>query len=208
MPDVREVPDVLAVEDVPPLTTSLDYELEPMVRADTPVHLKALADPTRVTILDLVLERAATTTELADALGKPRGTVDHHLKVLEKAGLMRVVRTRKVRAMTERFWGRTARTIMIGTPAGEAGEEIDRGAYFVRQALEEIRATPHDLFHDGPGLSTLRHARIPAERMAAFVERLEALALEFVSEPRGGDVVYGLLLNVFPTARPGLRAPT
>ena len=202
------MPDVLHGEDLPPLTTSLDYELEPIVRADTAVQLKALADPTRVTILDLVLERAATTTELAEALGKPKGTIDHHLKVLEKAGLVRVVRTRKVRAMTERFWGRTARTIIVETPAGEGDEDIDRGAYFLRQALDEIRVTPHDRFEDGPGLSTLRHARIPAERMAAFVERLEALALEFVSEPRGGDVVYGLLLNVFPTARPGLKEPT
>ena len=183
MPDIREVPDVVHVEDVPPLTTSLDYELAPTVRADTAMQLKALADPTRVTILDLVLERAATTTELAEVLGKPKGTVDHHLKVLEKAGLIRVVRTRKVRAMTERFWGRTARTIMVETPAGENDEEIDRGAYFLRQALDEIRATPHDRFEGGPGFSTLRHARIPAERTAAFVERLEALAVEFVSEP-------------------------
>jgi len=208
MSDIREVPDVRAIDELPPLATRLDYVLEPVVRAGTATQLKALADPTRTTILDLVLERAATTTELADALGKPKGTVDHHLKVLEKAGLVKVVRTRKVRAMTERFWGRTARTIIIETPADDADEEIERGAYFLRQALEEIRNTPHELFEGQAGLSTLRHARIPAERMAAFVARLEELALEFASEPRGGDVVYGMLLNVFPTARPGLKEPS
>jgi len=208
MSDIRETPDIVSVDDLPPLRTGLDYELQPVVRADQAMHLKALADPTRLTILDLVLERAATTTELAEALGKPKGTVDHHLKVLEKAGLVRVVRTRKVRAMTERFWGRTARTILVETPPGDPDVDIGRGAYFLRQALEEILATPGELFDGRPGLSTLRHARIPAERMEAFIARLEELALEFVAEPRGGDVVYGLLLNVFPTARPGLKEPS
>jgi len=33
--------------------------------------------------------------------------------VLEKAGLVRVVRTRKVRALTERFYGRTARLFIF-----------------------------------------------------------------------------------------------
>jgi len=128
MSNIREVPDINPTDDVPSPTPGLDYTLEPVVRADTGAQLKALADPTRTTILDLVLERAATTTELAEALGKPKGTVDHHLKVLEKAGLVKVVRTRKVRAMTERFWGRTARTIIIETPPGDADEDIDRGA--------------------------------------------------------------------------------
>ena len=53
-------------------------------------------------IVVLLRERAHSTTELAEKLGLPKGTVGHHVKVLEKAGLIRVVRTRKVRALTER----------------------------------------------------------------------------------------------------------
>ena len=41
----------------------------------------------------LLRERAASTSELAVALEAPKGTVGHHLKVLESAGLIRVVRT-------------------------------------------------------------------------------------------------------------------
>ena len=37
----------------------------------------------------------------------------HHLNVLEQAGLVRVVRTRRVRAVTERFYGRVARLFLI-----------------------------------------------------------------------------------------------
>ena len=98
-----------------------DYDLAETVRASTPAQLKALADPLRSSILHLLAERAATTTELAEALGRPKGTVDHHLKVLERAGLVDVVRTREVRALTERFWGRTARTIFVDDAPTSSG---------------------------------------------------------------------------------------
>ena len=70
-------------------------------------------------ILDLVLERAASVTELAAALGKPKSTVAHHVEVLRRAGLLRVVRTRRVRAVTEAFYGRTGRTISVTSPGPE-----------------------------------------------------------------------------------------
>jgi DNA-binding transcriptional ArsR family regulator len=200
MSDVREISDNRGTDgDGAPL----DYELAPTVRADTPEQLKALGDRTRWAILDLILERAATTTELAEALERPKGTVDHHLKVLERAGLVRVVRTRRVRAITERYWGRTGRTIMIDAPAGHPDGE--RGTYMVEQALVEIRATPAEMFDAHPGFSTLRHARVSRERMEEFVARLDELAAEFVTAPRSGDVVFGLLLSAFPTNLPRLK---
>ena len=84
------------------------------VQADTPTQLKALANPLRVQILDLVLERAATVTELAAALDRPKSSVAYHVDTLVEAGLLQVVRTRRVRAIEERFYGRTGRTIVLG----------------------------------------------------------------------------------------------
>jgi DNA-binding transcriptional ArsR family regulator len=65
----------------------------------------ALADELRVRILATTRERPASITELASHLGRPKGTVGYHLKVLERAGLVRVVRTRRVRAVTEKYYG-------------------------------------------------------------------------------------------------------
>jgi DNA-binding transcriptional ArsR family regulator len=179
-----------------------DYDLAPSVAADRPAQWKALADPTRSAILHLVLERAATTTELATALGRPKGSVDHHLKVLERAGLVRVVRTRQVRAVTERFWGRTARTIQIAMPPG-AGE----GRSFIQQALDDGAARARPAHPDEVAFTTLRHARLAPERLAEFVRRLDELAVEFASAPRGGARVHGLLLALYPTDRPTLPEP-
>jgi len=46
-------------------------------------------------------------------VGLAKGTVSHHLKVLEHAGLIRVVRTRRVRALTESLYGRVARLYLL-----------------------------------------------------------------------------------------------
>ena len=180
-----------------------DYELDDIVRATTSNQLKALADPIRRSILDLVLERSATTTELAAALGRPRGTVDHHLKVLATNGLVKVVGSRRVRAMEERYWGRTARTIEHGSPAAPVEDGSLNGAGgFIADALAEVRRTVDR--DDVPRTTTLRHARIADVDAAEFVRRLDELAVEFASHRRGGSTVYGLLLAIYPSDQPVL----
>jgi DNA-binding transcriptional ArsR family regulator len=169
----------------------LDYDLADQVKADTTIRMKALGDPLRWTILDLVLERAMTVTELAARLRRPKGSVAYHVKVLLESGLLQVVRTQKVRAIEERYYGRTGRTIVIDHEPGEIP--------FLQEVVNEIDlARPDDEAASG---FTFRHARIPRERADEYIERLYALSLEFVDEPRQGDVEYGLYFGVFPTNR-------
>ena len=77
-------------------------------------QVRAIGHPMRTTILGLLHERAATVTEMATAAGRPKSTVAHHVNVLQRAGLVQVVRTRRVRAIDERYYGRTARMFYAG----------------------------------------------------------------------------------------------
>jgi DNA-binding transcriptional ArsR family regulator len=180
---------------MPTMETFPDYELEDLVVAERPEALKALGDRTRTMILSLLMERAATTTHLARALDKPKGTVGYHLKVLEDAGLVRVVRTRRVRAMIEKYYGRTGRTIVYG------GQGNDPKPRMLQEAIDEARAGAAD---DPLPLFTIRRARIPQERAAEFADRLVELAVEFTEVPRGGNTVFGLVAGVYPTDHPVL----
>ena len=74
----------------------LGYDLDETIRADSPARLKAVGHPLRSLILDLVLERSMTVTELAARVRKPRGSVAHHVDVLVDAGLLKVTATRRV----------------------------------------------------------------------------------------------------------------
>jgi len=175
---VRQMPDVR------------DYELPETIEIDDARRMKALGDPLRMRITELVLERAMSVTDLAERLGRPKGTVGYHVDVLMDAGLLQVVRTRKVRAVEERFYGRAARTYMI--PGGPKD-----GVPFLDDYLRMV-----DLDHwakGGPGTATIRRARIPAARAAEYADRLEALALEFIDEPRDGDEEFGIYVALFPT---------
>jgi DNA-binding transcriptional ArsR family regulator len=168
------------------------YDLVDTVLIDTPERMRAIADPVRSLISALVLERAMTVTELAAHVGRAKGTVAHHVDVLCEAGLLRVVRTRKVRAMEERYYGRTARTYIL--PSLE-GDDLP----FATAARNEWDRARHDA--DDIGGFTLRHARIPADRARDFWERVDRMAIEFTQAPRDGDVEYAFYAGVFPTNR-------
>jgi len=94
-------------------TLPRDYDAEDTLVISEPAQLRALGDELRARIVGLLRERAASASELSALLELPKGTVGHHLKVLEKAGLIHVVRTRRVRAVTERYYGRVARLFLI-----------------------------------------------------------------------------------------------
>src|SRR5919197_6528056 len=122
-----------------------DYEAEDVMTVAEPNQLRALGDDVRARIVLLIRERAASITQLAEALSMPKGTVGHHVKVLEKAGLVRVVRTRKVRALTEKYYGRTARLFLFkSSDDADGGGVRDVAAAALRTAAEEMLPSGDD----------------------------------------------------------------
>jgi DNA-binding transcriptional ArsR family regulator len=176
-----------------------DYDLEDLRLVSSRQELRAMADPLRSTVLDLLLERAATVGELAAAVHRPKSTVAHHVGVLMDAGMLKVVRTRRVRAIDERFYGRTARIFYVGVthPGFDPAREITN--------LLSVGAAESVPAHDADDLrAILRHARIPQERAAEFWERVFALVHEFMQLPRSGETVYGFVAGLYPTDHPML----
>lgn len=180
-----------------------DYELADLIEVNQPAQLRAMADPLRTLILALLLERAATVTELAVAAGRPKSTVAHHVKVLVDAGMLRVVRTRRVRAIEERVYGRTARTFQVGSVATVAGLDEPLCANDLTVAAAESAAA----YQADRLRSTVRYARIPAERATEFWSRIETLTQEFLQLPRAGDTMFALAIGLYPTDRPTLPDP-
>lgn len=177
----------------------LDYDLDDFFTADTPERVRALVNPVRTQILDLVLDRAATITELARALDRPKSSVAHHVDVLVNNGFLKVVRTRRVRAIEERFFGRTARRYIVDN-AGLTGG-VQRPSLLTEAIADTAAADPSEI------LATLRYARIPASRSREFFGRVASLADEFSALERDGDVVQGFVAATFPTHRATLPEP-
>jgi DNA-binding transcriptional ArsR family regulator len=176
-----------------------DYDLEDLRVVSSPAELRALAHPVRSTILDLLLERAATVGELAAAIGRPASTVAHHVGVLADAGMLKVIRTRRVRAIDERFYGRTARIF--------AGANFPEQARTFTNYLTEAAAESGPAYEADDLSAVHRHARIPRERAREFWERVLQLTHEFSGLPRSGDTVYAFVAALYPTDYPALPEP-
>jgi DNA-binding transcriptional ArsR family regulator len=175
-----------------------DYELAETLALTEPAHYRALFEDTRLEIAGLLLERAATTSELASVLSKPKGTVGHHLKVMEDAGLVKVVRTKRVRALEAKYYGRTARVFLYNTVA----EAADIHQQVLARAAAEIAAVPAATAL--PVIGNVRYARIPAERAEEWSRRVQDLLVEFAEQPRSGETTFGLVVGLYPTSRPPL----
>lgn len=183
------------VADNPP-----DYQLADRMVLSTAAQVKAIGHPLRTTILQLLHERAATVTELAAAVGRPKSTVAHHVDALLRTGLLRVVRTRRVRAIEERFYGRTARMFYVAAEPSTAGEDMPRDFNDFEVAARESAAA----FEQGKLWGFIRHARLSEDQASQFWDRMAALVEEFDRTPRSGESVYGFAIGIYPTDHPVL----
>ena len=162
------MPTVSSVEAGTPLP---DYEAPDTLVVSQPEQLRALADGVRTSIIALLRERAFSIQQLSEKLAIPKGTVGHHVKVLEAAGLIRVVRTRQVRAVTEKFYGRTARLFLFR--AEDPADERAIGTAILRQAANEVEHSPK-----GSGFGHVKASLRPKD-VARLERRLKRLMDDF-----------------------------
>ena len=174
----------------------VDYDLADTLVVSAPEQLRALGDDLRARVISLLRERAWSIQELAQELDVPKGTVGHHVKVLEQAGLIRVVRTRQVRAITEKYYGRVAKLFLfeIDDPA----EERALGAGTLRQAAFELERSPEG------GKWGLLRANVSEKDARRFERRLDKLIDDFQAAEAADGTPFRLALGFWRTG--GARA--
>jgi DNA-binding transcriptional ArsR family regulator len=175
-----------------------DYDAPDVLIVRAPEQLKALGDELRSRILVMLRARAQSVSELALRLEMPKGTVAHHDKVLESAGLVRVVRTRRVRALTEKYYGRTARLFLYES-ADTGGYEDVRNivAASLRVAAEEILPVDEE---DAAACSGVLRVRLNDADARRFDRRLTKLMDEFRACEDPNGTPYGLALALYRRA--------
>ena len=109
--------------------------------------------------------------------------------MLEAAGLIRVVRTRKVRAVTEKFYGRTARLFLYQTEDPADGRAIS--AVTLRQAANEV-----DLAPLVAGFGLVR-ARLSEEEIDRFERRVKKLMDDFRAADKAGGLPSSLTAGIW-----------
>lgn len=89
------------------------YLMDPLRRIQNFDQLKILADTRRLTILRLLMAEAMTLSQIGQVIGEHPAHVRHHLKQLERAGLVEMVDTRVVRGFVEKYYRARARAFLL-----------------------------------------------------------------------------------------------
>jgi predicted ArsR family transcriptional regulator len=133
---------------------------------------------------------------IAEKLGLPKGTVGYHVKVLEKAGLVRVVRTRQVRAVTEKFYGRVARLFLFKSTDADGEDVRNVAAAALRRAAEEMLP----IGDDGRTTFAVERARLSDADARRLTRRLEKLIEDFHDAESADGTEYGLAAALYRRA--------
>jgi DNA-binding transcriptional ArsR family regulator len=111
---------------------------------DTAEQLRALADPLRQRLLQSFAE-PRTIKETAEKLGEPLTKLYHHVDQLLAAGLIRVVREERRRAVLERTFQASATRFAVSPAAFASGtSRIAKRERIARSALEEVLGAAAD----------------------------------------------------------------
>ena len=139
-----------------------------VVRVETDAQLHAIGSLVRHRVLRVLRDGPATVTQIAGRLGIAKGSSNYHVKVLAKAGLIEVVDTRKVRGVTELYYGPVGKLVQL--PKSGAG----RPDFLMRHALADVEGAPDDADMD----IRLKLLRLSPENFELAIEKLVALHAE------------------------------
>jgi DNA-binding transcriptional ArsR family regulator len=172
-----------------PTPSGPDYDAPDVLVVSEREQLRALADDVRTAIISLLRARARSTQQLARELEIPKGTVGHHMKVLEKAGLIRVVRTRQVRAVTEKFYGRTARLFLFETE--DPADAAALGGAMLRRVAVEVERSPDATRWGNP------KARLTDADVRRLERRLKRLTDDFLAAETSSGKPFALAVALY-----------
>lgn len=155
-----------------------EHEPAAFLIVDSPKQLKAFTDPLRTRVLDILVDRAATNQQVAQALGEPQAKVLHHIRVLLNCGLIRLVDMRVSGGNVEKYYRAVARSFGLRPKAKMARGVLGTMTESVRQEVAASLAQ----WPEQRGFE-IRKARLSNERVREFQQRLLSLLSEFWDDP-------------------------
>ena len=180
---------------------------------------RIMAHPLRMRLLEAFCRETMTTMQAAVALGLPPTKLYHHVAALERVGLVRLVRTRKKRGTTEKYYQTVAHRFVVDRRLFEvsaAAEETLNGlnaisASWLEDTAAELKQSIADKLiqpgnRDKRALLARLHISTTPERFALLQRKLEALLAEFdAAQGQSGTIHYGLTVALYPVKKPKAR---
>jgi DNA-binding transcriptional ArsR family regulator len=155
-------------------------------------QVKTIADPLRLRIVELLIHKAMTTTQIGEALGETSAKTHYHVHALERIGVIKLVETREKGGILEKYYRSIARDINVApevlnsAPADEITTILQGWFHTIEQTAIKAFMSERSTFAKGSTIiqlaSTVTYANV--EEMKTLLGDINAL-LEKYQEPRG-----------------------
>jgi len=176
--------------------------------ADT---LDVIADPVRMEILEQLAE-AKTVKELAQDMEVPRTRLYHHIGLLVDAGVIRVVESREVGALTERIYRVSAKSYQPSPKMLESIEprkqaQVILDSLFATTRADVIRSVEEGLvtFEESADERTVevsrRGFRLAPEKLSELIGEIGELFARYADLDHTDGLGVAALTVVYPTTR-------
>jgi DNA-binding transcriptional ArsR family regulator len=157
-------------------------------RAATPEEARALANPLRLRILRLCLDRALTNEELATRLGRDAGSMLHHVRMLVETGFLAPEGERRgARGSVERPYRSTGKSWTL-----DVGDEPSGTQAAIEAFAAEVAEGPSD----GVEMFARLAARLGAPARDAFEQRITSLVNDLMAADDPEGEPFGFLFGM------------
>ncbi len=180
--------------------------------------LRAVSDPLRVQIVELLIAQSLTVKQVAEKLGHAPSKLYYHFATLEKLGLIEVTETRMVANMQEKTYASTADMLEVDPSLLKFSKEGGNEPFNILIA-STIDATRDDIIRslqarqfqleqgatEQPRRFIINRvvSRVSEKRVGEFQERLVKLIQEFDEEDNASrkstDQPYALSVSFYPS---------
>ena len=187
--------------------------MDPTRTLGRPERIKALANPLRQRILQLMIEAPITTKQVADRLGEKPTKLYHHVETLEGVGLVKLVKTKRKRGTVEKYYQAVAERFILDRKAvevrvvadGEQGQLETIISTSLDDTLDEIRGSMAAGLIEagddsGESVFIRTHLRVRPTQMSRLIEHLQEWIQQCqTSHDPEADQEYGLTVAFYPT---------
>ena len=101
-----------------------------------PRIVKGLAHPLRISILEVLMDREASPSQLAEELNAPLGNVSYHVRILDNLGLIKLTRKKPRRGAIEHYYRARGRARVSDDAWGEVPGIVKEA--FVNSTLRAV----------------------------------------------------------------------
>jgi DNA-binding transcriptional ArsR family regulator len=174
-----------------------DRQIQEVMVLSEEQQVKAYVHPTRIVIVQMLAERKMTVSQVARQLGVHPANLTHHFKLLQRAGLLKLVEKRDIGKNIEKYYRASAIDFVVNTTRRKQVDKVHLALSVLKADLTEAmgRIKKQD---SADVLSILNSARLSQADFNLFLRRLRGLANEFKKCDSDTGRTYNLNISIYP----------